>query len=189
MKKSMTRKEKVLKTALQMVATGGFQGAPISELAAKSKVAVGTIYHHFANKDEMVGAMYLMCKENLVGALTTALDGKATTSKRFEKMWEAFQGYSLTNGIEVSFLDQYNASPLITADQQKAAEKMDQALVKFFADGIKSKDFAKGEANTHLEFFYTNAFAAARKVGKGKKKNGPKEAEALRDLTWSALKK
>ena len=86
MKKSMTRKEKVLKTALQMVATGGFQGAPISELAAKSKVAVGTIYHHFANKDEMVGAMYLMCKENLVGALTVALDGKATATKRLEKI-------------------------------------------------------------------------------------------------------
>lgn len=189
MKKTISRREKVLRTALQLVASGGFQGAPIAELAAKSKVAVGTIYHHFSNKDEMVAAMYLLCKENLAEALAGALEDKATGNKKFEKVWSAFMEFASKSAVEFSFLDQYKSSPLITAAVSKSADKFDAPILKYFAEGAKSKEFAKADASQLLEFFYANAFNAARVLSRGKKKASTKDVEIYRDLTWSGLKK
>lgn len=189
MKKTISRREKVLRTALQLVANGGFQGAPIAELAAKSKVAVGTIYHHFSNKEEMVAAMYLMCKENLSEALAPALEDKASGNKKFDKVWTSFMEFATKNSMEFSFLDQYKSSPLITSSISKSAEKFDAGILKYFADGLKSKEFAKAEAAQLLEFFYANAFNAARVLARGKKKNNAKDVEIYKDLTWSGLKK
>ena len=184
----MTKKEKILRTALQLVASGGFQGAPIAELAAKSKVAVGTIYHHFASKDEMVAAMYLYCKENLANALEGALVDKASGAKKFDKVWSAFIEFASKNSVEFSFLDQYKSSPLITSAVIKSAEKFDAGLNKYFNDGLKGKEFKKAEANQLLEFFYTNVFSAARAVA-SKKKSATKDADVFREMTWSAFKK
>jgi AcrR family transcriptional regulator len=189
MKKIISRREKVLRTALQLVASGGFQGAPIAELAAKSKVAVGTIYHHFSNKEEMVAAMYVLCKENLSEALAPALEDKASGNKKFEKVWALFMEFASKSSMEFSFLDQYKSSPLITAAISKSAEKYDAGVLKYFADGIKSKEFAKADAAQLAEFFYANAFNAARVLARGKKKSSTKDVEIYRDLTWSGLKK
>ncbi|MFZ4785011.1 MAG: TetR/AcrR family transcriptional regulator [Flavobacteriales bacterium] len=190
MKKTMTRKEKVLRTALQMVASGGFQGAPIAELAAKSKVAVGTIYHHFANKDEMVAAMYLLCKESLADSLTKVNDPKASSQKKFEKLWDAYLDHAAKNPVEFSFLDQYKSSPLITAAVVKSAEKFDAAINVFIKEGLKNKDLRKSEDAVLIEFFNANVNAAARiHVSKSKKKISSKELAGLREMTWAGLKK
>lgn len=184
----MTKKEKVLRTALQLVAAGGFQGAPIAELAAKSKVAVGTIYHHFAGKDEMVVAMYRLCKESLSLSLEPALSEKANAAKKFDKVWNALMDFAVKNAVEFSFLDQYKSSPLITVAATKSAEKFDASLVKFFNDGVKSKDFRKADGAQLMEFFYSNAFHAARVIGK-KKKGSAKDIEPYRDMTWAGVKR
>lgn len=189
MKKTISRKEKVLKTALQMVAAGGFQGAPIAELAAKSKVAVGTIYHHFANKDEMVIEMYLLCKQEMASALAPALEGKNNTAKKFDAMWNAAMAHAAANPGQVSFLDQYSSSPLISASVVKAGEKLDTSIAKFFADGVKSKELKKSEVPVIQEFFMTNVIAAARKITKSKKKGSDKDTMAFKELTWAAIKK
>lgn len=186
----MTRKEKVLRTALQMVASGGFQGAPIAELAAKSKVAVGTIYHHFASKDEMVAAMYLLCKESLSESLTKAIDPKASSQKKFEKLWDAYLDHAAKNPVEFSFLDQYKSSPLITAAVVKSAEKFDAPVNGWIKEGLKNKDLRKAEDTVLIEYFNANVNAAARiHVSKAKKKLSSKELAALRDMAWAGLKK
>lgn len=172
-----------------MVAAGGFQGAPIAELAAKSKVAVGTIYHHFANKDEMVAAMYLLCKEEMASAIAPALEGKNNAAKKFDAMWNAAMLHASANAVQISFLDQYSSSPLISATVVKAGEKLDAGITKFFADAVKSKELRKVEPAMLQDFFMTNVIAAARKVAKAKKKGADKEVAAIKDLTWTAIKK
>lgn len=184
----MTKKEKVLRTALQLVASGGFQGAPIAELAAKSKVAVGTIYHHFASKEDMVAAMYVYCKENLAASIESALTDKSSGAKKFDKIWSAFVDFASKNAMEFSFLDQYRTSPLITAAVVKSAEKFDAPFLKYFNDGLKSKELKKAEAGQLLEFFYANVFHACRAIA-AKKKSGSKDADMYREMTWAGLKK
>lgn len=172
-----------------MVASGGFQGAPIAEVASKSKVAVGTIYHHFASKDEMVKAMYLYCKEEMAAALAPAVESKNNTAKKFDMMWSAVMDHAASNAVQISFMDQFSSSPLISAAVVKEASKFDASTMKFFADGIKSKDLKKAEPEMLHEFFITNAIAAARKASKGKKKGNDKDVAALKEMTWSGLKK
>lgn len=187
MKKTLSRKEKVLKTALQMVAAGGFQNAPISEIASKAKVAVGTIYHHFASKEMMIDAMFIYCKKNLSDALISGLEGKGNTRKKYDKIWENFVSYHGTNSSEVTFLAQFSSSSVISASAQKEGEKMDKGIVDFINEGIKSKDLGKHDAAIAADFLFGAMIAASRYAGKSKKNS--KEINQFRDLTWSALKK
>ncbi len=187
MKKTLSRKEKVLKTALQMVAAGGFQAAPISEIASKSKVAVGTIYHHFSSKEALTDAMYVHCKQHLVQAITSGLDGKGNFRKKYDKLWDNFISHYITNPTEVSFLAQYSSSSVISANAQKEGEKADKALLDFIAEGVKSKELGKLEASVATEYLFGAMFSSARYASRSKKNS--KEFSAFRDLTWSAMRK
>ena len=56
MAKEISRRDKVVNTALKLISNGGFHASPMSELAKLSGVAVGTIYHHFPSKEDLAAA-------------------------------------------------------------------------------------------------------------------------------------
>src|SRR5947209_3111286 len=64
------RKQDVLRAALELFAEKGFDGTSVPDVARRARVAAGTIYRYFANKEELVNAVYQRWKADLfVGIL------------------------------------------------------------------------------------------------------------------------
>jgi AcrR family transcriptional regulator len=59
------KKAAVFAAALALIAEQGFTGAPMSQIAERAEVGVGTIYRYFAGKDDLVNALYLDIKARL----------------------------------------------------------------------------------------------------------------------------
>ena len=59
------KKRAALKAALELISEQGFQGAPMSQIASRAGIGVGTIYRYFANKDDMINALYLDIKTRI----------------------------------------------------------------------------------------------------------------------------
>lgn len=52
-----TRRDSIVEAAARLIRTEGVHAASISDIIAESGTSVGTIYHHFANKNEIVLAV------------------------------------------------------------------------------------------------------------------------------------
>jgi AcrR family transcriptional regulator len=188
MKKTISRREKVLRTALQLVANGGFQGAPIAELAAKSKVAVGTIYHHFSNKEDIISALNEMTKENMSNAMQGVINPKAIALKNLEAMFLELNQFFVKNPLEFAFLDQFQASP--ANDSKIASTIFSKEVLDIFRDGHKSGKLRKLPVEALAEYFFNAALTSARmQLVTQKKKISKKEIAGLAEMTLAALKK
>lgn len=53
-KKKKARKEKILKTALELFNERGFEEVKIRDIAARAELAVGTLYNYFSSKDHLI---------------------------------------------------------------------------------------------------------------------------------------
>lgn len=68
---------KVLDAALKMFDTDGYSAATIEDIKLQSEVSVGTIYHHFGNKEGIAGALFVESLEDFRRGLNQALGRKS----------------------------------------------------------------------------------------------------------------
>ncbi|MDE0607370.1 MAG: TetR family transcriptional regulator [Acidimicrobiaceae bacterium] len=48
------RRQRVLRTALELAGEGGYEGVQMREVAERADVALGTVYHYFTSKDHLL---------------------------------------------------------------------------------------------------------------------------------------
>ncbi|MDH3754269.1 MAG: TetR family transcriptional regulator [Acidimicrobiia bacterium] len=53
------RRARVLRAAAELAAEGGYDSVQIREVAARAEVALGTVYHYFESKDDLLAALLL----------------------------------------------------------------------------------------------------------------------------------
>ena len=53
MTKKTSRKEEIIRAAIEVFGRNGFRNSVISEIAQKANVADGTIYQYFKNKEDL----------------------------------------------------------------------------------------------------------------------------------------
>jgi AcrR family transcriptional regulator len=59
----------ILDAAEAVFAERGFHGARIQDIAERARIAVGTVYNHFADKDDVLAAMLELRSEELIARL------------------------------------------------------------------------------------------------------------------------
>lgn len=178
-----------MRTALKMIADGGFHSSPMSELAAVSGVAVGTIYHHFASKEDMILALYRECRENISRAALSGADSKLSVARRFDSLWRNLYSHLIKNPLEFSLIRQFNNSPLLSQLEKEGTGVFSKPVIDFFREGMKAGKLRKLKPEVLGEIFYSLVAAAAAMNTDGSGRVGKKDIDDLVGLTWSALKK
>jgi AcrR family transcriptional regulator len=188
MKKQLSNRDKVMQTALQMVANGGFHASPMAELASVSGVAVGTIYHHFASKEDLMIALYLNASKNMSKALEATATSKLSPSKKVELMFLDLHAHLTKNALEFSFLDQFQSSPFAGHD---AVESLfEKNIMDVFKEGSKAGKMKKLSPDVLAEYFYNAVATAVRmQLTTQRKKVSKKDAATFAEMAWNAIKK
>jgi AcrR family transcriptional regulator len=105
------KREVILQTALELLATNGFQHTPMSLIVKHSGASAGIIYHYFTSKDELIQVLYRGVKAKLGRALLSADIQSLPLGERFLQLWiRAFHFYA-THPYETAFLEQYESAP------------------------------------------------------------------------------
>jgi len=68
-------RERILGAALELFVDQGYFNTNVPKISAKSKCSVGSIYHHFINKQEIASSLYLDGIKQFRMALEQAIDG------------------------------------------------------------------------------------------------------------------
>ena len=83
------KREAILDAALDLFSERGFYGTAVPLLAESAKVATGTIYRYFENKEAIVNALYRREKQLLGTALLEAFPFDAPPRDQFHYFWTA----------------------------------------------------------------------------------------------------
>jgi AcrR family transcriptional regulator len=109
--KKSDKRNDILQTALELIAEQGFHGAPMAMIAERSRVAVGTIYRYFENKDVLINELYNDLEEKIVEFLKKGYSVKKPFRERFLHLGGALLRYFIAYPLHFRFIEQYHNSP------------------------------------------------------------------------------
>lgn len=134
----MDKKDKILEVMLRLIKQQGIQATPMAQVAKEAGVAAGTIYHHFASKEQLVNELYLKVKKEFGDLLVAKLNVDLGYKEKFWVLWKSLYYYYTQNPLAFNFSAQLGHSPLISDDIKVRAKQYYQPIIEFFAEGIRS---------------------------------------------------
>ena len=113
--KLQDKKAAALKATLELISEQGFHGTPMSQIAQRANVGVGTIYRYFSSKEDLINALYIDIKTRLVRYTIRNYSESMPVREGFLLLLRNIVDYFIENPAELLFIEQYANSPLITA--------------------------------------------------------------------------
>lgn len=129
------KRDRILAAALELFSDYGFHGTSMSLLAKSAKLPVGTIYRHFAGKEELIHALYLAMKQARYDAMLKGYSDGLTVRERFDLIWSNTYDYCLKHPREFIFTEQYAFSPFLKDASEAIHAIAPPELSKFYEDG------------------------------------------------------
>lgn len=152
----MTKKERILDTMMVLVARNGLQETPLSEIAKHAKVATGTIYHHFKNKQNILDEVYAIKRKEIADLLNAQLDSNDTYEGQVKKLWMTTYEYYRKNSIVFLFIEQVNRTPKLSLEVQKEIANYHTDILTFITKGQSDGVFESMNPWLMLELLHGN---------------------------------
>lgn len=137
LKKSIEKREALLKATLTLVNNGGIQEASMSKVAKMATVSPATIYLYFDCKQDMVNQLYLDVKTSFTAFAFKDFDDDKSIKDSFEKIWFNMAEFKLQQKEEASFLSQCDNTPMIDEITRQAGLKHLAPLFALWTKGIQ----------------------------------------------------
>ena len=161
-KKALTKVE-ILEAAASIIIESGFDGCTMRAVASRVGMKAGSIYYHFASKDEIVEEILNIGIETLYEYVTAEL-GKLPEDAPFEQKVRVATVAHLHSlvGPEIRYLQVYDHLPPI---QKRKSRKMRGKYAKLwydmFADGVWRN---RVDANVNLKILVPYYLGALNRV-------------------------
>lgn len=172
---------------LELVVEQGVHATPMSQLARESNVAIGTIYHHFENKEKIIEEIYQMIFKDFGVVIMTSLP-ESDYKKQFETMWMNLYNYYITNPLAFKFTEWVGVPPLITQEMIDKTKPYYENVRNFFLKGILEGHLKNVHLRLILQIAVGNVIAAVRLKDKGElPMNNEQVQDAIR-ISWDAIR-
>ncbi|WP_435654709.1 TetR/AcrR family transcriptional regulator [Cellulophaga baltica] len=160
----MSKKEQILSAALKLLIVKGIHNTPVSAIAKEAGTGMGTIYNYFPDKDALINELYVTIKQK-EEAIFLSLSSEQPIKQQFEVYYSAIIDFFIDNSSYFSFMEQLQASPIITAESKlvgyKAIEPVSHLLNKgkeaLIIKNIASEEllqFIGGSIGSYLRWYF-----------------------------------
>jgi AcrR family transcriptional regulator len=166
-------RERLLRAAQELIEEGGYAGASVAQVAERAGVAAGTLYRHFASKEDLfVEVFRAVCsgEERAMRAASAEL-ASAGAAERLEEVLATFAERALRNPRLAWALIAEPVDPLVDAERLAYRERYAAVIAEGLRAGIEAGELP--EQNVELT-------AAALVGGCGEALVGPLSPVAAR---------
>ncbi|GAB3659227.1 TetR/AcrR family transcriptional regulator [Echinicola sediminis] len=188
----MNKKQRILEATLDLIRDHGFHGCPMSMVAKNSKVAAGTIYHHFECKDELIMELYHYVVEKLVEVASEGDEAHLDFKTRFMRFWHNMKSFYAQQVSYQRFIEQFLNSPYFTEEIQMSENSWHMWLKRFFQEGIDSGELRSGVRPEILSIMVHGTIISSVKVliHHGKKISQDEiNLGEIAEIVWDGIKK
>ncbi|MBI1945803.1 MAG: TetR/AcrR family transcriptional regulator [Deltaproteobacteria bacterium] len=182
------KREALLDAALALFAERGFHGTTVPEVAERAKVATGTLYRYFEDKDALVNAVFRRCNEQLQQAVVEGFPTDAAVREQFVELWRRLWKFAEERPAMLDFLELHDHETYIDDYSRECQGKLLQPIVALLTDA-QAKQIVKPLAPMMLWSMMWGAFAGLYKgVRKGRLKIDAELVTASEAAVWHALR-
>ena len=134
----MTKKDSILLAALKLLTTNGVHATPMSAIAKEAGTGMGTIYNYFPSKEILINKIYVSIKQKEKN-LFEPISKDDPIKTQFEKYYKTAIQFYVVNPMFFQFMEQLQASPIITEDSRKAGRKAASAFIQLVEKGKQDR--------------------------------------------------
>jgi AcrR family transcriptional regulator len=153
---SLTKREQILETAMRLFIEKGIHGTATSLIAKEAGVATGTLFHHFASKEELVHALYHSIYDSLLKYKEEHFDATADIREKLRQQWHLDVEWGMDHTEQFHFLERY--SFLYYASESAINEIFDrfQNCLSLFREAVEQKRLKTDDIDYIREHFIWN---------------------------------
>jgi AcrR family transcriptional regulator len=160
--KQSSKREDVLNATLSIIADQGFHAAPMSQIAEKANIGVGTIYRYFKNKEELINALYLEVRTRMAGEILKGETIPEKVKDQFIYYMQNLISYLIIHPSEILFSQQYENSPFITEETRAKVNRIASPIADLFTRA-RNENLLKDLPDALLMSLFTGASMALLK--------------------------
>jgi AcrR family transcriptional regulator len=132
--KSDKKNNDIKLAALSLIVKNGFYGVKMPDIAAKAKIATGTVYIYFKTKEDLINELFLDVKHEIAQLFLPTDDfTKQDPIKQFKSYWLAYFNYCFNNPEKMLFVEQFLHSGYLYPSTIKKADQLMHALDDFIS--------------------------------------------------------
>ncbi|MGO1595702.1 MAG: TetR/AcrR family transcriptional regulator [Sphingobacterium sp.] len=185
------KKEQIFIAALSMINNHGFHGSPMSKIAKEAQVSVGSIYHYFESKEELIIELYWYCKEILKIKALSATEANLPYEIRFRLVWKDLVLFYLDHMEIFGFLEQFYGSPYYDGIRTNLFKQKSERniLLHFMKEGVKANLLRDLNVRLLISTYLGVAISLIKRCVFEKSRPTEVEIETLVEIIWNGVKK
>jgi AcrR family transcriptional regulator len=176
----------ILAATLREIEAVGLAGLSMEAVALRAKVATGTLYIYFKNKEALIDALYLATKLELTSLLFR--DEGLPVRLAFSRMCVAFVEYFVKHSAEIVFMGQVANSPYLTKKTKALVSLGSRPLTDLLERGKRELLLKDLDTDLMLAFLQGSLLELAATVGAAPRAERARRLEQIAGLCWDALK-
>ena len=141
-KKVKDKRKAILEASLSLITSNGFHGTSMKMIAESAQIAAGTIYVYFANKEEMIKALYQEIGLEINEIINSCSNPELSFAVNFMSIWTAILDFYKMDPRKPEFITQFTYSPYII-DEDNGGYNILLDPVKTIFEEAKKKEFVK----------------------------------------------
>ena len=186
--KDEAKADLIFAATCRLVGRVGIAGLTMATIAREAKLATGTLYTYFQNKEDLLRALYRYVKHRVTKTLFLDFNEQEPLRLALQKIWRNYLFARLDSFDESVFLEQYYTSPYMQADEMQMSLDMMAPLFRLFDRG-KQGLLIKDLDNTLLAIYLMGPLrelAALIRLQGGTAQ--PELLETAFSLCWDGIK-
>ncbi|HML21556.1 MAG TPA: TetR/AcrR family transcriptional regulator [Aggregatilinea sp.] len=194
---TLDKRGAILQAALQLFAERGLYDAPVSLIAKQSGASAGTIYHYFADKDDLIHAVYMAVKHDYKQAVAEGVTSDLPHNEAFRRAWLNAYRFYISHEIEARFLEHYENSPYfhpgVPDEVLRRAESAEAESVPVLFRLLLNRNGQRQPKDFPFDVLYALTFGVAIHIAKnqraGLKRLDDTQLEAIANLCYEMVMK
>jgi AcrR family transcriptional regulator len=146
----MSKKQDIMAATLDLIYEEGLQAVTFSKIFKRASVGSGTIYNYFANKEEIVNAVYKEARMHMGEYLLQGFIPEASLYERFKRLQLNRLQFGIDFPKEYLFIDSFSFSTYISPELRNMddAHNSREVVLSVIVEGQRQGIFK--EMDSHL---------------------------------------
>ncbi len=182
---------------MELIAENGFHGSPMSMIATRAGVGIGTIYRYFDNKDVLIMEVHKEIETRLSRFLSRDYPVGQSVRRRLDHYYIGLVRFFLDHPVEFRFLGQFYDSPYgveirrdkIFSQNSNSSCGGNESIRSLFEEGIAADEIKDLPIVVLFALFIGSIISLTRDHILGFIELNPMVLQRTSDACWDAIKR